>query len=160
MSIIERSNPINLQYRVAVVTSASTPLGVIICKTLLKANAFVVGIDSRRKDHSLNAGEGTHFQFVERDVNNKDVPEAVIELARKTFYGKSANVLVNVVEEGKEGDLDGLKRLTQAIGEVMQREKEGCIVNVLGAVDGVEESKSQPIVRPFVLIKELRKYDY
>ena len=149
MSIIERSNPINLQYRVAVVTSASTPLGVIICKTLLKANAFVIGLDSREKDHSLNAAEGTHFQFVKRDANDKDVSEAVIELARKRFYGKSVNVLVNVVEEGKEGELNGLKKLTQTVGEEMQREKEGCIVNVVGAVDGVEESKSQPIVRPY-----------
>ena len=150
MSIIERSNPINLQYRVAVVTSASTPLGVIICKTLLKANAFVIGIDARQKDHSLNSGTYTHFQFVHRDVNDEDLPQDVIDFARATFYGKDVRVLVNVVEGGKEGDLDGLKRLTQSIGESMQREREGSIVNVLGAVDALEESKIQPIVRPYL----------
>ena len=155
MSLIERSNPLNLQYRVCVVTSASTPLGVVICKTLLKANALVLGIDSRPRDHELNANEGTHFQFEECSVNDEGAPERIVEAAKKKFGVERLDALVNVVEEGKEEDLEGLKRLTEVIGKRLGKEGKASIVNVLGNVEGVEESKSKPAVgssirrRPF-----------
>ena len=138
MSIIERSNPLNLQYRVCIVTSASTPLGVIICKTLLKANALVLGVDNKPKDKSLNAGLGTHFQFESCDLEEEDVSERIIEAARKKFGGvERIDGLVNIIEE--EDDLEGLRRLSDAVGEVMDKERKGSIVNVLGGSDGVEE---------------------
>lgn len=146
MSIIERYSPLNLQYRVCIVTSASTPLGVIICKTLLKANALVLGIDSRPKDHTLNAGLGTHFQFEECDVNDQKTPERIAEAAKEKFGVARLDALVTIVEEEKEGDLEGLRRLGEAVGGVMGKEGKGSIINVIGSVEGVEEAKFKPIV--------------
>lgn len=146
MSIISRSNPLNLQYRVCMVTSASTPLGVIICKTLLKANALVLGIDSRPKDDSLNAGLGTHFQFAKCNVNDERAPERIVEAAKEGFAVERIDVLVNVVEEAKENELNGMKRLGEVVRRVMEQEGKGSIVNVLGRVEGVEESDLETAV--------------
>jgi NADP-dependent 3-hydroxy acid dehydrogenase YdfG len=52
MSIVQRTNPLNLQYRICIVTGAVSPLGTIICKTLLKADAFVFAVDMKMKDDS------------------------------------------------------------------------------------------------------------
>lgn len=147
MSIIERSNPLNLQYRVCLVTSASSTLGVIVCKTLLKANALVLGIDSRPKDPSLNAGLGTHFQFERCNVNEKGTAERIIEAAREKFDTERLDVLVNIAEEGKEEDLDGLRSLAEACGAVMAGAGQGVLVNVLADVKGVEDTEAKPVVR-------------
>ncbi|KAK5117511.1 hypothetical protein LTR85_008896 [Meristemomyces frigidus] len=145
MSIIEKSNPLNLQYRVCVVTSAATPLGVIVCKTLLKANALVLGIDSRPKDHSLNAGLGTHFQFEECSVDDKSTPERIVEAARKKFGFERIDALVNIVEEGKEGDLEGLAKLSEVVGQGMAQDGRGSIINVVGNMEA-EEEKFKPAI--------------
>lgn len=146
MSIIEKSNPLNLQYRVCIVTSASTPLGVIVCKTLLKANALVLGIDARPKDHTLNAGLGTHFQFEQCSVGDRGTPERVIEAARKKFGLERIDALVNIVEEGKEVNLEGLTRLGEAVGHGMAQEGRGSIIIVLGGIAG-EGERYKPAVR-------------
>ena len=143
MSIIERSNPLNLQYRVCVVTSASTPLGVIICKTLLKANALVLGVDFRPKDHSLNAGLGTHFQSEQCDPSDAD---RIVEAAREKFGLERLDVLVNVVEQGREDDLGGLRNLSAVVGKVMASEGRGTIINVVGDVEGMEGGRATTVV--------------
>ncbi|KAK5136964.1 hypothetical protein LTR08_001471 [Meristemomyces frigidus] len=127
MSRIERSNPLNLQYRVCIVTSASTPLGVIICKTVLKANALVLGVDYRPKDHSLNVGLRTHFQFEQCDLHDERAAEKIVEAARKRHGLERLDVLVNVVEEGKGDELDGLKTLSEVVGTVMESEGKGTV---------------------------------
>jgi NAD(P)-dependent dehydrogenase (short-subunit alcohol dehydrogenase family) len=146
MSIIERTNPLNLQYRVCVVTSAFSPLGVIICKTLLKANALVLGIDTRPRDESLNAGLGTHFQCENCDVNDSDVPERIVEAAKEKYGVERMDVLVNVLDAGKEDDLEGLEKMSRRLVEVMAKERTGSVVTVLGDVEGVEESKAKAAV--------------
>ncbi|KAK3074703.1 hypothetical protein LTR53_002646 [Teratosphaeriaceae sp. CCFEE 6253] len=132
MSIIERSNPLNLQYRVCIVTSASSPLGVVICKTLLKANAFVLGIDTLNKDASLNAGRGTHFQFLQCGVHEAGAAERIVDAARVKFDGiEGIDVLVNL-PGSKDENLVGL---SQAVKRVMVREGRGSIVSLLGDDD-------------------------
>ena len=146
MSIIKRSNPLNLQYRVCIVTSASTALGVVICKTLLKANALVLGLDSRPKHDSLNAGLGTHFQFEQCNLKDDGVAGKLIAAAREKFGVESLDVLVNVAEEGEEADLEGLRNLTEVVGEVMDRERSGSIVNIIVDAPSAEQSQYNTVV--------------
>ena len=135
MSIIEKTNPLNLQYKICVVTNASSPLGVVICKTLLKANALVLGIDKNARDESLNAGLGTHFQFEQRDLNDPKTPENIISASKEKFesLGGKFDVLVNLVWPEH---LDGIKNLTSAIGKVMEESgNSGSIITVPGELD-------------------------
>lgn len=147
MSIIERTNPLNLQYKVCVVTNASTPLGVVICKTLLKANALVLGIDKNARDHSLNAGLGTHFQFEQRDLNDPDTAKEIIAASVKKFdsLGGKFDALVNLVGED-ETDLDGISNLTKGLGDVMKEAGRGSIITVPGKFEGSDEGRSQALV--------------
>jgi NAD(P)-dependent dehydrogenase (short-subunit alcohol dehydrogenase family) len=135
MSIIERSNPLNLQYRVCLVTAASTPLGVIVCKTLLKANAFVLGIDARPVDHSLNAGLGTHFQFEQCDLDDAGTAARIVAAAKDKFGLERLDALISLVNAGQ--GLAGIEQLSGSVGEVMRDDRRGLIVNVLtpGASD-------------------------
>ena len=146
MSIIERSNPLNLQYRVCVVTSAATPLGVIICKTLLKANALVLGVDSQPKDPSLNAGLVTHFQSDQCDLEDPNTAARSVEATREKFGFDRIDVLVNVVHLGAQGDLIGLRNLSEVVGEVMGKEGRGTIVNVVGDVDETKLDHVEAVV--------------
>lgn len=148
MSIIERTNPLNLQYKICVVTNASSPLGVVICKTLLKANALVLGIDTRPRDHSLNAGLGTHFQFEQVDIKKLETPKKIIEASQEKFesLGGKFDALVNLVEKEDDDDDDdddvaGIANLTKAIGNVMRESGQGSIITV--APGSVEERESQ-----------------
>lgn len=140
-----------MQYRIAVVTNASSPLGVVICKTLLKANANVLGVDMHDRHHTLNAGLGTHFQFERLDVHAGDTPQKIVQAAQEKYGLERLDILVNIVEEGKEGDLDGLKRLSEVIGQVMAKEKTGAIITVHDNVEAKREqlnSLVNPPMRP------------
>lgn len=143
MSIIERTNPLNLQYKICVVTNASSPLGVVICKTLLKANALVLGIDTRPRDHSLNAGLGTHFQFEQVDIKELETPKKIIEASQEKFesLGGKFDALVNLVEKEDDDDVAGIANLTKAIGNVMRESRQGSIITV--AHESVEEGGIQ-----------------
>ena len=144
MSIIEKTNPLNLQYRICIVTGCASPLGTIICKTLLKANAFVFGVDTKLKDHTLNAGTGMHFQFEQCDLADSGSAEKVIEAVREKFRLERLDILVNVVEEGQENDWKSVTDLSKAVSQVMAREGHGSVVNVLGSgpdAGGIDLSK-------------------
>ncbi|KAK4951606.1 hypothetical protein LTR10_010583 [Elasticomyces elasticus] len=142
MSIISRSNPLNLQYRICIVTAASSALGIIICKTLLKANAFVLGIDTRPKDPSLNAGQGTHFQFLQCDVQEERAAQKVVATAREKFDGiERIDVLVTLA--GSEGEVDGLDRLSEIVGDVMAHEGRGSIIHILVGDEKWEKARSK-----------------
>ena len=126
MSIIERTNPLNLQFRVCIVPSASSPLGVVVCKTLLKANALVLGVDSRPIDHSLNAGLGTHFQFLQCDLDAGSVDKIAASSCEK-FGTDRVDVLVNI----SEGDVvEGTRKLSNVVGGLMGGEGKGSIINI------------------------------
>ena len=150
MSIIARDAPINLQYRICVVTSASSPLGVVLSKTLLKANAFVLGVDTVPIDPSLNAGLGTHFQFEQRNVQDEQTPKQLIDAAKEKFGLENIDALVNIV--GKQSDAVGLGQLSNAIGQVMAQQKKGTIVNVPGNVEDEGEEQHRRLVGDFVLV--------
>ncbi|KAK5697146.1 hypothetical protein LTR97_007281 [Elasticomyces elasticus] len=142
MSIISRSNPLNLKYRICIVTAASSALGIIICKTLLKANAFVLGIDTRPQDHSLNAGLGTHFQFLQCDVQEEGAAQKVVAAAREKFDGiERIDVLVTLADTG--GEIDGLGRLSEVVGGVMAHEGRGSVIHILAGDEGSEKARSK-----------------
>ena len=69
-----------------------------------------------------------------------------MKAAREKFGLERLDVLVNVVEEGREADLEGLRRLSGVVGREMERERRGSVVNVLDNVGGVEETNSEPVV--------------
>lgn len=143
MSIIERSNPLNLQYNVCLVTAASSPLGVRVCKSLLKANAMVLGIDITPRDSTLNAGLGTHFQFEELDIGTEDSAGKVVSAAKEKFGLERVDVLVDIVDK-RRADMSECERLTEAAVEVMKEQGKGSII-ILPS-DTEQESPSQDLV--------------
>lgn len=147
MSIIERSNPLNLSYQICIVSGASSELGTIICKTLLKANAFVYGVDSYPKHDSLNAGMAMHFGFEEGNLVDSGAAEKIIESVRVKHKTDRLDLLVNVVENANQ--LSGLTNLSTAVGAVMPNEGKGRIINVLGndSVFNHEVSKVSKSIR-------------
>lgn len=123
----------------------------MICKTLLKANALVLGIDTRPRDHSLNAGLGTHFQFEQVDITELETPKKIIEASQEKFesLGGKFDALVNLVEKEDDDDDDvaGIANLTKAIGNVMRESGQGSIITVApGRVEeGGIQSKGQMV---------------
>jgi len=112
MSIIDHGNPLNLSYKIIIVTNASTPLGVVICNTLLKANALVLGTDIGRKEHTLSASKYSHFQFWQCDLNDQNAAEEVIGYAKKIFRTDRIDGLVNLARV--DDDTDAYRDLAAA----------------------------------------------
>lgn len=142
MSIIERSNPLNLAYKIAVVTNAASIFGQITCKTLLKANALVIGIDEEMHDPSLTARPGTHFQFVQGSLEDQSIPEKVIKLSDAEFGKDYINVLINI-EAG-----DGKDR-GSFVKSLVGKMQDGSLVNILSPelTGGTAEEALQNLVR-------------
>lgn len=144
MSIIERSNPLNLQYNICLVTSASSPLGVRVCKSLLKANALVLGIDNTERDPTLNAGLGTHFQFEECDITDGSTAAKVVAAAKEKFGLARIDVLVNVVDHSHQKDLSGFQKLTEEATAAMKLQGKGSVITL---TNDVESDPSAELVR-------------
>jgi hypothetical protein len=132
MSIIERSNPLNLSYQICIVSGASSELGTIICKTLLKANAFVFGVDTTPKHDSLNAGMAMHFGFEECDLAHAGSAEKVIESVRVKHKTDRIDLLVNIVEDDRDGKWKGVSNLSKAVSHVMSGDGKGRVISVIG----------------------------
>jgi len=128
MSIIDHGNPLNLSYKIIVVTNASTPLGVVICNTLLKANALVLGTDIGQKEHSLSASKYSHFQFWQCDLNDQNAADEVIGYARKNFRTDRIDGLVNLarIDDGTDTYRDLATACAKEIAEGLDG---GAIVN-------------------------------
>lgn len=143
MSIIPRTSPLNLAYRVAIVTNAFTPLGVVVCKTLLKANALVLGIDHRPRAPSLNAGLGTHFQYIALDLRD---PAATVDDAltacRDGFATDRVDMLVLVGDEKDDArDAEHGGRQLRALAEkciaaIKDNTGTGAVTAIIGQADG------------------------
>lgn len=147
MSIIEKTNPLNLQFCVCVVLNSSCPLGIIISKTLLKANALVLGIDSRPKDDSLNAGLGTHFQYEQKapeDVSS----EQVMKIVQERYDQERMDVMVNVVEAGQEGRLQDAVNLTEGLAKVIAEggRGKGAVITVMSDAEDAEAAQVKQAV--------------
>jgi len=104
MSIIDHGNPLNLSYKIIIVTNASTPLGVVVCNTLLKANALVLGTDIGQKEHSLSASKYSHFQFWQCDLNDQNAAQEVIGYAKQIFRTDRIDGLVNLARVDNNTD--------------------------------------------------------
>ncbi|CAK4031741.1 Hypothetical predicted protein [Lecanosticta acicola] len=130
MSITNRESQLNVQSKLCIVTSASSPLGVRISKSLLKANAMVLGIDSKARDSTLFAGSGTHFQFEEFTVKDKHSAVEVIAAAKEKFDQDQIDVLVNIVGPEQENDMSGAKEMADAAALAMKQQGKGKVVMV------------------------------
>jgi len=141
MSIIEKTNPLNLQFCVCVVLNSSCPLGIIISKTLLKANALVLGIDSRPRDESLNAGLGTHFQYEQKSPEDVS-SEQVMKIVQERYDQERMDVIVNVVEAGQEGRLKDAVGLTEGLAKVIAEggRGKGAVVTVMSDSEDVDHA--------------------
>lgn len=147
MSIIEKTNPLNLQFCVCVVLNSSCQLGIIISKTLLKANALVLGIDSRPKDESLNAGLGTHFQYEQKssgDVSSEDI----MKIVQDRYDQERMDVVINVVEEGQEGRINDAAGSIEGLAKVIAEggRGKGAILTVMSDVESADDAQVKQAV--------------
>ncbi|KAK4554785.1 hypothetical protein LTR86_008287 [Recurvomyces mirabilis] len=134
MSIIPRDSPLNLQYRICIVTSASSVLGIVVCKTLLKANALVLGIDDQKQDHSLSSAPGTHFQFLQCSIESAS--EQVVKVVAEKFEGSErVDVLICL------GHGHGESALAETVGGFMCKGDGGSIVHILEHRKGMDEAR-------------------
>ncbi|KAK5011603.1 hypothetical protein LTR16_004612 [Cryomyces antarcticus] len=132
MSIIEQTSPLNLVRRIAIVTGASSTVGAAVCRTLLKHNACVLGIDTVPIHSTLNARLGTHMQFYQGDVTECSAID-IIRACRTKFEDRSnIDALINLVPV--EGD-----HLTDEVVKIMTSQNGGAVLNVVGNVDTVAD---------------------
>lgn len=151
MALIDRTNPLNLQYRTCLLPHASHPLGVILSKSLLKANALVLGLDKQPQNTTLNARPGTHFQFLEIDVAAPEAPDAVLEAVEVKFKGQpveGVDVLVNLFDEAG-GGTEWAARLSEKAVEVMRGKGKGVIINVVAPSEEARVANEAVSLPPF-----------
>lgn len=148
MSIIEKTNPLNLQFCVCVILNASNPLGIIISKTLLKANALVLGIDSRPKHESLNAGLGTHFQYEQTSPGDVS-SEQVMSMVQERYGTERIDVVVNVVEHGQAERMKDVVRLTEGLAGIIAggARGKGALLTVMSDLEDTNSPELKKAVR-------------
>ncbi|KAK3675955.1 hypothetical protein LTR78_004147 [Recurvomyces mirabilis] len=134
MSIIPRNSPLNLQYRICIVTSASSALGTVVCKTLLKANALVLGIDDRKQDNSLSSAPGTHFQYLQSSTER--AAEQMTQAVAEKFEGSERVDVLVCLGHGREEST-----LAETVGGVMGKGDGGSIVHILEDGEGMDEAR-------------------
>ena len=130
MSIIERYSPLNLAYQVVIVTNASSPLGIVVCNTLLKSNALVLATDSKAKAESFSEGAYTHFQFHRCGLGAEGAARDIVADAKEKFKVERVDALVNIGSaEDDERMREGHRKLALACADVMEAQDGGAIVN-------------------------------
>jgi hypothetical protein len=123
------------------VTSASTPLGAQTCRTLLRHNALVLGIDSdpvTEKQHRLFSALGTHFQTLQLELEDEDAVPRMVEHSKERFWKEGFDILVTF------GEGEGSIKLRSEIAGIMAQTGDGVVLNVL---DEGSVGQSQDIVR-------------
>ncbi|KAJ7259598.1 short-chain dehydrogenase/reductase SDR [Mycena haematopus] len=133
---------INLQGKVAIVTGASSGMGLATVKALLAANCSVMGADISQAPEIQDAG----FAFMQTDLTKSESPRALVEACQKKFGGK-IDILLNVAgimdsfasaatmtdaeyERVMAINLTAPVRLMREVVQVMKANKHGVIVNV------------------------------
>lgn len=156
MSIMQRDSPVNLSYKVVIVTNASSPVGVVVCKTLLKANALVLGTDTKNKDDSLTASAYSHFQFSPCSLTDDGAAEFLIAEVRKKFNTQRLDALVNLQRGEDSVEMQRAhRRLMDTCIQAMEAGDGGSIVNcTMQAADlGMNDLREQHIGPPASLDK-------
>ncbi|KAF7346524.1 hypothetical protein MSAN_01880500 [Mycena sanguinolenta] len=128
--------------QVAIVTGASSGMGLATVKALLAANCSVMGADISQAPDIQNAG----FAFSQIDLTHSDSPRALVEACQKKF-GDKIDILLNVagimdtwasVATVTDAEYDRVIavnltapiRLMREVVQVMKAHKHGVIVNV------------------------------
>ncbi|KAJ6585142.1 short-chain dehydrogenase/reductase SDR [Mycena capillaripes] len=146
---------INLQGKVAIVTGASSGMGLATVKALLAAGCSVMGADISKAPEI----QETSFAFTQMDLTKSESPRALVEACQKSF-GEKIDILLNVAgimdsfasvatvtdaeyERVIAVNLTAPVRLMREVTQVMKAHKSGVIVNVSskagisGAASGV-----------------------
>jgi hypothetical protein len=113
---------------VAIVTSASTDLGAQTCRTLLRHNASVLGIDEEPvtgKDHRLFSALNPHFQTLQMGLGDENASQKMIDRIKGRFWKEGFDILITF-GEGEESI-----RLRREIAKLLSQTNGGVIMNVL-----------------------------
>jgi NAD(P)-dependent dehydrogenase (short-subunit alcohol dehydrogenase family) len=152
---------INLQGKVAIVTGASSGMGLATVKTLLAAGCSVMGADISPAPPIQETG----FAFTQGDLTKPDSPAALVKATQEKF-GDKIDILLNVAgimdsltsvatvtdaeyERVMAINLTAPVRLMREVVQVMKVHKSGVIVNVSskagisGAVAGLAYTTSK-----------------
>ncbi|KAJ7367042.1 short-chain dehydrogenase/reductase SDR [Mycena albidolilacea] len=138
---------INLQGKVAIITGASSGVGLATVKALLAAGCSVMGADISPAPDSIQAtGAAGKFAFTQGDLTKAEAPRALVEACQKKF-GEKIDILLNVAgvmdtfasvatvtqaeyERVVAVNLNAPIWLMQEVVKVMKVHKSGAIVNV------------------------------
>jgi len=133
---------INLQGKVAIVTGASSGMGLATVKALLAAGCSVMGADISSAPEIPESS----FAFTQMDLTKSESPRALVEACQKKF-GDKIDILLNVAgimdtfasvatvtdaeyERVMAVNLTAPVRLMREVVQVMKVHKSGVIVNV------------------------------
>ncbi|KAF7365060.1 Short-chain dehydrogenase/reductase SDR [Mycena venus] len=152
---------INLQGKVAIVTGASSGMGLATVKALLAAGCSVMGADISKAPEIQETG----FAFTQLDLTESESPRTLVEATQKKF-GDKIDILLNVAgimdtfasvatitdaeyERVMAVNLTAPVRLMREVAQVMKKHKAGVIVNVAskaaisGAASGLAYTTSK-----------------
>ncbi|KAK7048496.1 short-chain dehydrogenase/reductase SDR [Favolaschia claudopus] len=133
---------ITLQGKVAIVTGASSGMGLAATKAFLAAGCSVMGVDISAAPELQDA----NFAFIQGNLTESAFPRAIVEACQKKF-GDKIDILLNVAgimdsfasvatvtdsefERVMAVNLTAPVRLMREVVQVMQVHKSGVIVNV------------------------------
>ena len=89
-----------------IVTSATTKLGAQTCRTLLRHNALVLGVDEwpvTEQEHRLFSQLGTHFQTLQLSLGDDDAVSRMLEHCKERFWKEGLDFLITFGEDGSVG---------------------------------------------------------
>lgn len=112
---------------VGIVTSASTKLGAQTCRTLLRYNALVLGIDESpvtEEEHRLFSQVGTHFQTLQLSLKEDDVVPRMLAHCKERFWKEGLDFVITFGE-------DGSAELRSSLAGNLREGDGGAIVDVL-----------------------------
>lgn len=110
---------------------ASSAVGIVVCNTLLKANALVLGTDTLAKDESFSASNYSHFQFYQCKLGEEGAADRIIADAKRKFRVDRIDGLVNLASAQDDAELQAAYKTLAVACAAAAGINGGAVVNAL-----------------------------
>ncbi|MBJ58105.1 short-chain dehydrogenase [Candidatus Saccharibacteria bacterium] len=136
-----------VRHKIAIVTGANRGIGKAICETLLAHGCDVIATVRDVNSAKTSLVPRSNLHFVQMDFNHEDSVKSAVREIRK--HTKTVDILINNagiaigglfqmtsirdVRQLFEVNFFNQLLLTQQVSRLMQRQKKGCVINILSS---------------------------